>query len=147
MRIIHLSEDVGRFTQSQPAENIGLMSPMTPVLEKPEQLFKKVPIWFLQRLLPTEVDPRTHGAKEEQMKKLTYALAAAATLAIGTPTIANAAGVGVYVGDEPGYYADRYDGGPRVRFYDHDRGWHRGWYRHDRAYDREFVIRHHDWDD
>ena len=32
------------------------------------------------------------------MKKLTYALAAAATLAIGAPTIANAAGVGVYVG-------------------------------------------------
>jgi hypothetical protein len=121
-------------------------SPMTPVCEEPEQLFKKVPVWFRQRLLPTEVDPRTDGAKEEQMKKLTYALAAAATLAIGIPTIANAAGVGVYVGEEPGYYVDRYDG-PRVRFYDHDRGWHRGWYRHDRDYDRDFVIRRHYWDD
>lgn len=79
------------------------------------------------------------------MKKLTFALAAAATLAIGAPTIANAAGVGVYVGGEPGYYGDRYDG-PRVRFYDHDRGWHRGWYHHDRYYDRDFVIRHHRYD-
>ena len=32
------------------------------------------------------------------MRKLTYALAAAATLAIGAPTIPNAAGVGFYVG-------------------------------------------------
>ena len=79
------------------------------------------------------------------MKKLTYAIAAAATLAIGTPTIANAAGVGIYFG-EPGYYGDRYDG-PRVRFYDHDRGWHRGWYH--RGYDwgdRGVVIRRHYWD-
>jgi hypothetical protein len=81
------------------------------------------------------------------MKKLTYALAALATLAIGAPTIANAAGVGVYIGAEPGYYGNRYDDGPRVRFYDHDRGWHRGWYHHDRYYDRDVVIRHHHWDD
>ncbi len=80
------------------------------------------------------------------MTKLTYALAAAATLAISAPTIANATGVGVYVGGEPGYYSDRYDG-PRARFYEHDRGLHRGWYHHDRYKDRDFVIRHHDWDD
>ena len=82
------------------------------------------------------------------MRKLTYALAAAATLAIGAPTLANAGGVGVYVGGD-GYYGDRYDG-PRVRFYEHDRGWHRGWYHHHRydVYgDRGFVIRDHDWDD
>ena len=48
------------------------------------------------------------------MRKLTYALAAAATLAIGAPTIANAEGFGVYVGGDHGYYGDRYDG-PRVR--------------------------------
>jgi hypothetical protein len=80
------------------------------------------------------------------MRKLTYALAAAATLAIGAPTIANAAGVGVYVGGGPGYYGERHYG-PHVRVYEHDRGWHRGWYNHDRGYDRGVVIRHHDWDD
>jgi len=82
------------------------------------------------------------------MRKLTYALAAAATLAIGAPTIANAEGFGVYIGGDHGYYGDRYDG-PRVHFYDHDRGWHRGWYHHD--YDRYrddggVVIREHRWD-
>ncbi|MBR0846283.1 hypothetical protein JQ543_00900 [Bradyrhizobium diazoefficiens] len=80
------------------------------------------------------------------MRKLTYALAAAATLAIGVPTIANAAGVGVYVGGDSGYYGDRYDG-PRARIYEHDRGWHRGWYNHDRDYGRGVVIRRHHWDD
>jgi hypothetical protein len=113
---------------------------------KPEQPFNKVPAQFLQRPLPAAVDPCTNDAKEEQMKKLTYALAAAATLAIGAPTIANAAGFGVYVGGDRGYYGDRYDG-PRVRFYDHDRGWHRGWYRHGYYGDRDVVIRHHRWDD
>jgi hypothetical protein len=83
------------------------------------------------------------------MRKLTYALAAAATLAIGAPTIANAAGFGVYVGGDHGYYGDRYDG-PRVRFYDQDRGWHRGWYHHHRFGDRYYgdgdvVIREHRW--
>ncbi|MGV7218073.1 hypothetical protein [Bradyrhizobium sp. UFLA05-112] len=80
------------------------------------------------------------------MRKLTYALAAAATLAISAPTIANAAGFGVYIGGDRDYYGDRYDG-PRMRFYDHDRGWHHGWYHHDRDYDRGVVIRRHYWDD
>lgn len=82
------------------------------------------------------------------MRKLTYALAAAATLAIGAPTLANAAGVGVYVGGDHGYYGDRYQG-PHVRFYEHDRGWHHGWYRHDRYRDhgaRGFIVREHDWE-
>jgi hypothetical protein len=77
------------------------------------------------------VDPGTNEVKEEQMRKLTYALAAAATLAIGAPTIANAAGFGVYVGGGPGYYGERYDG-PHVRYHGHDRG---------------VVIRQHHWDD
>lgn len=74
------------------------------------------------------------------MRKLTYALAAVATLAIGAPTIANAGGVGFYVG------GDSYDYGPRARIYEHDRGWHHGWYHHDRDYDRGVVIRRHHWD-
>lgn len=77
------------------------------------------------------------------MRKLTYALAAVATLAVGAPTIANAAGVGIYVGGDRDY--DYY--GPRARIYEHDRGWHRGWYHHDRDYDRGIVIRRHHWDD
>jgi hypothetical protein len=82
------------------------------------------------------------------MRKLTYALAAAATLAIGAPAIANAQGFGVYVGGDHGYYGDRYDG-PRVRLYEHDHGWHHGWYNHDRYYrddDGGVVIREHRWD-
>jgi hypothetical protein len=79
------------------------------------------------------------------MRKLTCALAAAATLAIGAPTIANAAGVGVSVGGEPGYCSDRNDG-PRARFYGRDHGWHHGWYHRDRDYDRGVVIRPHYWD-
>ena len=83
------------------------------------------------------------------MRKLTYALAAAATLAIGAPTIANAESFGVYVGGDHGYYGDRYGSGPRVRFYEHDRGLHRGWYHRDYDRDRDdggVVIREHRWD-
>jgi hypothetical protein len=84
--------------------------------------------------------------KEEEMRKLTYAIAALATLAVGAPTLANAAGVGIYVGGDRDYYGDRYDG-PRARFYEHDRGWHRGWYHHDYHGDRGVVIRNHHWND
>jgi len=85
------------------------------------------------------------------MRKLAYAIAAVATIAVSAPTIANAEGFGVYVGGDRGYdrgyYRDR-DDGPRFRIYEHDRGLHRGWYHHDRDYDRGVVIRrHHDWDD
>ena len=83
------------------------------------------------------------------MRKLAYAIAAVATIAVSAPTIANAEGFGVYVGGDHdrGYYRDRYDG-PRFRVYEHDRGLHRGWYHHDRDFDRGVVIRrHHDWDD
>jgi hypothetical protein len=104
---------------------------------KPEQPFKKVSCQFLQQAATASVDEPTRQKEEEQMRKLTYALAAVATLAIGAPTIANAAGFGVYVG------GDRDDYGPRARIYEHDRGWHHGWYHHDRG----FVIRRHHWDD
>lgn len=91
------------------------------------------------------------------MRKLAYAIAALATIAVSAPTIANAQGFGVYVGGDRGSYGDRYDG-PRFRVYEQDRGWHRGWYHHDRDFDgdrgvvingdRGVVIRrHHDWDD
>ena len=55
------------------------------------------------------------------MRKLSYTLAALATLAIGVPTAASAGGFGVYVGGDRDYYGDRYYGGPSVRFYGHDR--------------------------
>jgi hypothetical protein len=87
--------------------------------------------------------PTTNG-EEEQMRKLTYALVAAATLAIGAPTIANAASL--YIGGDDGYYGYRHEA-PGVRVYP-ERGWHHGWYRHDRDYyDRGVVIRPHHWDD
>ena len=81
------------------------------------------------------------------MRKLTYALAAAATLAIAAPSIANAAGIGVYMGGDHGYYGDRYDG-PGVRFYTHDRGWHQGWqHRDDYGYrDRGMMRGDQRWD-
>jgi len=77
------------------------------------------------------------------MKKVSFILAALATIAVAAPTVASAQSFGFSVGpDRDYYYGDR---GPRAEFYGHDRGWHRGWY-HDR--DR-FVIRrhHHYWDD
>jgi opacity protein-like surface antigen len=79
------------------------------------------------------------------MKKLAYALAAAAAIAVAAPTVASAQGFGVYVGGDRGYYGDRYDG-PRARFYTHDRGWHRGWYHRDMDRDRDVVIRRY-WRD
>lgn len=78
------------------------------------------------------------------MRKLTYALAAAAAIAVGVPTIANAGGIGVYVDGDRGYYGDRYDG-PRVRFHERDREFRRGYY-HREYDDRDVVTRHHRWD-
>jgi hypothetical protein len=81
------------------------------------------------------------------MKNLSYVLAALATLAVAAPTVASAEGFGFSIGGDRDYYRDRGDYyGPRVEFYGHDRGWHRGWYDHDR--DRTVIIkRHRHWDD
>jgi hypothetical protein len=83
---------------------------------------------------------------EEEMKKLCYVLAALTTIAVGAPSIANAAGFAVYVGGDRDCYGDRCYRGPRAEFYEHDRGWHRGWYHHHDYYgDRGVIIRHYDW--
>jgi hypothetical protein len=81
------------------------------------------------------------------MKKLSCVLAALATIAVAAPTVANAQGFGFRIGGDPDYYyRDRdYYRGPRVEFYRHDRGLHRGWYHHDG--DRVIIRRYHDWDD
>lgn len=81
------------------------------------------------------------------MKKLSYVLAALATVAIGAPTMASATEFGFHVGGDRDYYRDRDYRGPHAKFYEHDRGWHRGWYHHDYDRDRGVVIRRHDWDD
>jgi hypothetical protein len=78
------------------------------------------------------------------MKKLSCVLAALATIAVAAPTVASAEGFSVRIGEDRDYYRD-HDRGPR-EFYEHDRGWHRGWYHRDS--DRTVVIRrHHHWDD
>ena len=79
------------------------------------------------------------------MKKLTYVLAALATIAVAAPTVASAQSFGFRIGGDRDYYRDRDYYGPRAEFYGHDRGLHRGWYRDG---DRTVVIRrHHYWDD
>jgi hypothetical protein len=78
------------------------------------------------------------------MKKVSFILAALATIAVAAPTVASAESFGFRVGPDRDYYGDRgYYGGPRAEFYGHDRGWHRG-YRHD---DGVVIRRHRYWDD
>jgi len=81
------------------------------------------------------------------VKKITCVLAALATIAVAAPTVASAEGFSFRVGSDRDYYRDRDDyRGPRVGFYQHDRGLHRGWYRDDG--DRTVIIkRHRHWDD
>jgi len=79
------------------------------------------------------------------MRKLVYALTAAAAIAVGVPTLANAGEV--YIHGDHGYY-DR-DDGPRFVFREHERSreFRHGFYRRDfrdRGYgDRDFVVREH----
>src|SRR5690242_8740262 len=82
--------------------------------------------------------------RRRTMRKLSYVLAALATVAIGAPTIASAAEFGIHVGGDRDYYRDRDYRGPRAEFREHDRGWHRGWSHRDG--DREVIIRHHHHD-
>ena len=83
------------------------------------------------------------------MKKLACILAALATIAVAAPTVASAQSFSFRVGGDRDYsYRDRgdYYRGPRVGFYEHDRGLHRGWYNRDG--DRTVIIkRHRYWDD
>jgi len=79
------------------------------------------------------------------MRKLL--LAAVAATAVAVPTIASATEFGVRIGGDRDTYVDRDYRGPRVEYYGHDRGWHRGWYHHDYDGDRGVVIRQHYWDD
>jgi hypothetical protein len=80
------------------------------------------------------------------MTKLAYVFAALATLAVAAPTIASAEDFGFRIGSDRDYYRGRDYYGPRVEFYRHDNGWHRGWYHRDG--DREVIIRrHHYWED
>jgi hypothetical protein len=77
---------------------------------------------------------------EKHMKRISYVLAALATIAVAAPTVANAEGFGFRIGGDRDYYRDDYRR-PRAEFYGHDRGYHRGWYRHDD--DRVIIRRHH----
>jgi len=83
--------------------------------------------------------------RRRHMRKLSYVLAALATIAVAAPTIASAQGFSVRIGGDRDYYRDRDYYGPRAGFYGHDRGWHRGWYH--RYGDRDVIVRrHHYWD-
>lgn len=79
------------------------------------------------------------------MRKLI--LAAVAAMAVAAPTIASAQEFGFRIGGDRDYYRDRDYRGPRVEFYGHDRGWHRGWYHHDYDGDRGVVIHRYHYDD
>ena len=80
------------------------------------------------------------------MRKMSYVLAALATIAVAAPTIASAESFGFRIGSDRDYYRDRDDfRGARAQFYRHDRGLHRGWYKH--GGDRSVVIRRNHWDD
>jgi hypothetical protein len=79
------------------------------------------------------------------MKKMSYILAALATIAVAAPTVASAEGFSFRIGGGPDYYYRDHDyRGPRAEFYEHNRGWHRGWY-HDG--ERVIIRRHRYWDD
>ena len=64
------------------------------------------------------------------MKKMSYVLAALATIVVAAPTVASAESFGFRIGSDRDYYRDRDDfRGARAEFYAHDRGLHRGWYK------------------
>jgi hypothetical protein len=83
---------------------------------------------------------------EAHLKKVSYVLAALATIAVPAPTVASAEGFGFRIGSDQDYYRDGgYYRGPRAEFYRHDRGFRRDWYSNDG--DRTVIIRrHHHWD-
>src|SRR5690349_14889590 len=79
--------------------------------------------------------------RRRTMTKLSYVLADLATVAFGEPTLASDTDFGIHVGGDRDYYHERDYRGPRAEFYDHDRGWHRGWFHHGGG--REVIIRRH----
>jgi Ni/Co efflux regulator RcnB len=95
----------------------------------------------------------SYERKGWNMRKLSLALAALATIAVAAPTMANAeefGGVGVRVGGDHfrdrGEFRDRDEfRGARAEFRDHDRGFRRDFDR-ERG-DRTVIIkrRHQDW--
>ena len=95
----------------------------------------------------------SYERKGWNMRKLSLALAALATIAVAAPTMANAeefGGVGVRVGGDHfrdrGGFRDRDEfRGARAEFRDHDRGFRRDFDR-ERG-DRTVIIkrRHQDW--
>jgi|ERR1700681_4040424 hypothetical protein len=120
---------------------------MVPNRQLAEYPFKRVLKQFLERRNVPFVFSKCNNDRRSDMKKVSCVLAALATIAVAAPTVASAEGFGFRVGpDRDYYYGDRDDyRGPRVEFYGHDRGWHRGWYHHDG--DRIIIRRHHYWDD
>jgi hypothetical protein len=116
---------------------------------KPENLRNKLPVSLFSsgQLL-----------RGWNMRKLSLALVALATVAVAAPTVASAEdfGVGVRIGHDRdrGEFRDRDDfRGARAEFRDrdrdHDRDFRRGFRRDfDRDHDRTVIIkrRHHDWD-
>jgi hypothetical protein len=114
-----------------------------PIWNLAEYPFKNVPQQFRERRLIPPVFFLRNNDWRSDMKKITCVLAALATIAVAAPTVASAQGFSFRVGPDRDYYRDDYRG-PRVEFYGHDRGWHRGWYRDG---DRVIIRRHRYWDD
>jgi hypothetical protein len=106
-------------------------------------------MWFQERGDCSHVFSLRNNDRRSDMTKLSCVLAALATIAVAAPTVASAQGFSFRVGSDRDYYyrdRDDYYRGPRVGFYEHDRGLHRGWYDHDG--DRTVIIkRHRHWDD
>jgi hypothetical protein len=109
-----------------------------------EYSFKKVPGQFRERR-DSPLVFFSRNERRREMRKVSSVLAALAIIAVAAPTVASAEGFNFRIGSDRDYYGDRDYRGPRAEFYDHDRGYHRGWYRRDG--DR-VVIRHHRyWED
>jgi Ni/Co efflux regulator RcnB len=83
--------------------------------------------------------PNIQFERKTFMKKLTYVLAALATIAVAAPTLASAEEMGIRVGGDRDH-GDR-DRGEMHRDRDHDRGGMRVEMRGDRHHDRDWRNR------
>jgi hypothetical protein len=111
-----------------------------------EHPFKKVPRLFQERRSVKIVCSPCNDDRRNDMKKVACVLVALATIAVAAPTVASAESFGFRIGSDRDYYRDRDEfRAPRAEFYEHDRGWHRGW---DRDRDRTVIIkRRRHWHD